>query len=67
MCSHFFLHKNENESIMLTSDFRRGFLHKSISPFENWTKKMSKNENPKYFCVKTVDFHPLLRILLQRF
>jgi len=24
-------------------------MHKSISPFQKWTKKMSKNENPKYF------------------
>ena len=28
------------------------FFHKSISPFQKWTKKMSKNENPKYFCAK---------------
>jgi hypothetical protein len=38
------------------------FLHKSISPFEKWTKKMSKNENPKYFWVKSDAFLPLLRI-----
>jgi hypothetical protein len=56
---------------MVTSDFRRGFLHKSISPFEKWTKKMSKNENPKYFLVKIrgfLFFHgSLLRIFIQRF
>jgi hypothetical protein len=34
--------------------FWRDFLLKSKSPFQNWTKKMSKNEKPKYFCAKTV-------------
>jgi hypothetical protein len=35
------------------------FLHKSISPFQKWTKKMSKIENPKYFCAKSVAFPTL--------
>jgi hypothetical protein len=39
---------------MLTSEKRHNFLLKSKSPFQKWTKKMSKNENPKYFCAKTV-------------
>jgi hypothetical protein len=38
------------------------FLPKSISSFQKWTKKMSKNENPKYFWVKSDAFLPLLRI-----
>ena len=36
--------------------FLHNFLHKSISPFQKWTKKMSKNENPKYFCVKNLAY-----------
>jgi len=50
------------QTIMLSAHFFPHFLHKSIFPFQKWTKKMSKNENPKYFCAKTVDFLPLLRI-----
>ena len=34
---------------MLTMQKRHNFLLKSILGFENWTKKMSKIENPKYF------------------
>jgi hypothetical protein len=30
---------------------------KSISVFEKWTKKMSKNENPKYFLEKICKNH----------
>ena len=56
LCSHFFLLKNANYSIMLSSGFRHNFYHKSISPFQKWTKKMSKNENPKYFCAKSDAF-----------
>jgi hypothetical protein len=26
----------------------------SLFPFENWTKKMSKNEKGKYFCANSV-------------
>jgi len=41
--------------------FLQDFLHKSISPFQNWTKKMSKIENPFYFSAKsyayTENFH----------
>jgi hypothetical protein len=38
--------------------FSARFFHKSISPFQKWTKKMSKNENPKYFCAKSYAFPP---------
>jgi hypothetical protein len=41
---------------MLTSEKWHNFLLKSISGFEKWTKKMSKNENPKYFCAKSDAF-----------
>jgi len=34
---------------MLTTHFRRREMLESLFPFEKWTKKMSKNENPKYF------------------
>jgi len=30
------------------------FLPKSISPFQKWTKKMSKIENRKYFLVNSI-------------
>jgi hypothetical protein len=33
--------------------FLQAFLLKSKSPFQKWTKKMSKIENPKYFCAKS--------------
>jgi hypothetical protein len=32
------------------------FLPKSISPFQKWTKKMSKIENPKYFSAKSFTY-----------
>ena len=53
----FFSAKKWKEEQNALGAFWRDFLHKSISPFQKWTKKMSKNENPKYFCAKTVDFH----------
>ena len=52
---------------MLTSEKRRCFFPKSKSPFENWTKKMSKNENPKYFCAKTVAFPALTEDLFSNY
>jgi hypothetical protein len=42
--------------------FSAAFFPKSKSPFEKWTKKMSKNENPKYFCAKTVAFPPFFSV-----
>ena len=56
ICSHFFLQKNENKSIMLTSDFRHNFFPKSKSPFQNWTFFLSIFQNPKYFCAKSDAF-----------
>ena len=41
--------------------FLHRFLHKSILGFEKWTKKMSKIENPKYFCVKSDAFFGFLQ------
>ena len=47
-------------TIMLSAHFLQDFLHKSISPFQKWTKKMSKNENPKYFSAKMHAKHPFI-------
>jgi hypothetical protein len=52
ICSQLFKRKNAIYSFMLTSENRQIFLPKSKSPFQKWTKKMSKNENPKYFSAK---------------
>jgi hypothetical protein len=41
---------------MLTSEKWHNFFPKSISGFEKWTKKMSKNEKPKYFWEKPLPF-----------
>jgi hypothetical protein len=43
----------ENKSIMVTPHFLHDFLLKSILAFEKRTKKMSKNEKPKYFCANS--------------
>jgi hypothetical protein len=43
----------ENDSIMVTHHFLHDFLLKSILAFEKRTKKMSKNEKPKYFCANS--------------
>jgi hypothetical protein len=34
------------------------FLGKVFWDFEKWTKKMSKNENPKKLCPKNVEKRP---------
>ena len=34
------------------------FLSKVFSDFEKWTKKMSKNENPKKLCSKNKKIGP---------
>ena len=56
ICSHFFSLKNEKQSIIITSENLHNFLSKSISGFENWTKKMSKIENPFYFSAKSFTY-----------
>jgi hypothetical protein len=51
---------------MLSPEKQHKFFPKSKSPFQKWTKKMSKNENPKYFCAKTVAFPALTEDLFSR-
>ena len=59
MLTNFFSEKWKKEHYALGAIFPH-FLHKSNSPFQNWTKKMSKNENPKYFSAKSDAFPPFL-------
>jgi len=58
MLTIFCVEKIKREHYALKS-FLQAFLSKSKSPFEKWTKKMSKNENPKYFLVKMLAFTSL--------